>query len=229
MSAIDFTKKGQATSNCLDSSIYDYTVRRNDSFFSPKSWLCPDNVQPKKQGIRRIRKGEATVEFINELWPSQARPVKPEAYLVEENVHEPILHLQPEAKKNAVALTESIKIKEDIVREILSFKSLKDNWDGYGAIPLEIESALNAVNFIFLLDRRIKISPEDIYPNPNGTISMSWVSKNNDVLNLEIGNTSLSYYHERNNGIAEINNDVEITPENIREISKIILLFQANA
>src|SRR5690606_20136204 len=59
-------------------------------------------------------------------------------------------------------------VREDLVNEILSFKSLKENWDGYGAVPLEIKSASNALNILNKLDNTSISKVNEIYPNPHG-------------------------------------------------------------
>src|SRR3989339_991330 len=42
--------------------------------------------------------------------------------------------------------------RNDVINSIISFRSLENNWDGYGAVPLEVESASNAVSFLNLID-----------------------------------------------------------------------------
>lgn len=84
--------------------------------------------------------------------------------------------------------------KNEIIKEILSYKALNNNWDGYGAIPTEIESATNAILLIDLIGESIFTLVNEFYPNPNGTISFEWVNNSNEIFSLEVGNESMSYF-----------------------------------
>lgn len=108
-----------------------------------------------------------------------------------------------------------------LTERILSFKSLQESWDGYGAIPLEIKSACNAIDFInFLSEKNVYIDPTDIFPNPHGTISFIWENLYDERLSLEVGNNSLSYYSLFNGSKPEFFNDVELIDNNIENISR---------
>ncbi len=112
---------------------------------------------------------------------------------------------------------------KDLTEKILSFKSLQESWDGYGAIPLEIKSATNAIDFInFLSKNNTFINPTDVFPNPHGTISFIWENLYDERLSLEIGNNSLSYYSLFNGSKPEFFNDVELIDTNIDTISRTI-------
>lgn len=84
--------------------------------------------------------------------------------------------------------------KNEIIKEILSYKALNNNWDGYGAMPTEIESATNAILLIDLIGESIFTLVNEFYPNPNGTISFEWVNNSNEIFSLEVGNESMSYF-----------------------------------
>lgn len=131
-----------------------------------------------------------------------------------------------EYEKNAFSLEDysfcNIKSNtRNLTERILSFKSLQESWDGYGAIPLEIKSATNAIDFInFLSEKNVLVDPTDIFPNPHGTISFIWENLYDERLSLEIGNNSLSYYSLFNGSIPEFFNDVELIDNNIESISR---------
>lgn len=86
--------------------------------------------------------------------------------------------------------------KNTLVKEILSFKSLNNNWDGYGSYPLEVESASNALMLLDKFSEEIISKIIEVYPNPHGTVSMEWENSSKETLVLEIGNTSMSYFVE---------------------------------
>ncbi|WP_343696280.1 hypothetical protein [Flavobacterium sp.] len=115
--------------------------------------------------------------------------------------------------------------KKEIIESILSFKSLQESWDGYGAFPLQVKSAANAIDFLEVLDLSSEFfPPTDIFPNPTGTASLIWENDLEERLSLEIGNNAISYYTKFNGSEVEFFNDVEI---NELTIGSIIRKIQA--
>lgn len=97
-------------------------------------------------------------------------------------------------------------------QQILSFintelATLNDNWDGYGAVPIEKEVLSHLDYLIGKLPNPLvdTLKKDSILPNPNGTISIEW-SKNSYELFLEIGNHYATYYIKHNGKIETINN-----------------------
>lgn len=86
----------------------------------------------------------------------------------------------------------------DIIKKIVSFRSLNYSWDGYGAYPLEVEAASNAIQIVNQLPKIAIHTISDIFPNPNGTISFLWENENDERVSLEIGNSNFSYYVKYN-------------------------------
>lgn len=116
------------------------------------------------------------------------------------------------------------KNKEDKkvwIEKILSFKSLQESWDGFGAMPLEIKSATNAINFLNILSESQDFNnPTNIFPNPHGTVSLIWENLYSERISLEIGNSSLSYYSLYNRSNPEFFNNVELIDTNIETIAR---------
>lgn len=108
--------------------------------------------------------------------------------------------------------------KQELFKEICSFKTLVNNWDGYGATPLEAESAANAIFIISCLEDKVIEAITDIFPNPHGTISVIWYNENESTLSLEIGNHEIAYYIAVPNRKTEFFNNIEI---NDSELSKL--------
>lgn len=117
--------------------------------------------------------------------------------------------------------------KKECIESILSFRSLQESWDGYGAYPLEVKSATNSIEFLETLGLNHKfITPTDIFPNPTGTVSLIWENNEDERLSLEIGNNAYSYYTKFNVIGTEFFNDIEINESNIGNITrKIKALF----
>lgn len=112
---------------------------------------------------------------------------------------------------------------EKITGEILSFISLKENWDGFGAYPLERDGAVNALSLVNSLGSDIVGNISDLYPNSHGTISFEWEG-NASFLSLEIGNSSFSYYKESNSGTLYYDN-LELNGENISALKNNLQIF----
>lgn len=115
--------------------------------------------------------------------------------------------------------------KNDIVKEILSFKALNNNWDGYSSYPLEIESATNAIMLIDLIGETLFSSISEFYPNPHGTISFDWSNKSGETLSLEVGNETMSYYLDLASQETLYINNVNINVEEAERISEKIRLL----
>jgi hypothetical protein len=112
--------------------------------------------------------------------------------------------------------------KKALISEILSFKFLKVNWDGYGAIPLEIGSAVNSITFINSVEDKTISMLSDILPNPNGTITFIWENNSDEIMSLEIGNKTFSYYFSLLNNETIFVNNVTIDKKNISKIENFI-------
>jgi len=82
---------------------------------------------------------------------------------------------------------------EDIVSNILSFHTLKQDWDGYGAIPSNVKTCANSISFLVEV-KEFKDYITEVYPNPHGTISIEWEKLNNERLVVEIGEDGFSFY-----------------------------------
>lgn len=111
--------------------------------------------------------------------------------------------------------------KAECIEEILSFKSLQESWDGYGALPLQVKSAVNAITFLETYELKSNfIKPTDLFPNPSGTISLIWENSYEDRVSVEIGNQQISYYTKLNNSNPSFYNNIEITEFNVEDITR---------
>ena len=76
-------------------------------------------------------------------------------------------------------------------------RKLKQDWDGYGALPITAEGCSHARTFIALTPKGM-LMPE-ISPTSNGTISLEWESGNGDAY-VEIGRTRYSGHIQTRHG-----------------------------
>jgi hypothetical protein len=84
-------------------------------------------------------------------------------------------------------------ISKENQEALLEIIKLEQNWDGYNAIPIGLYVFYNTIK---LLDN-IKYEHEiyDIFPNPQGTISVTWQTENGKI-SVEIGKETMSYYYK---------------------------------
>jgi hypothetical protein len=80
----------------------------------------------------------------------------------------------------------------EIAREAIEQFSFQDaNWDGYGALPISLETKGNA---LVVLNTLAATAPApSVIPNPNGTLSFEWET-DQGLGKLEIGRTQYSFY-----------------------------------
>lgn len=92
-------------------------------------------------------------------------------------------------------LTQDITLlRKELSKNVLSFKTLIHNWDGYGAIPPSVECAVNTLSFLNSVnDYAVLESIDDYYPNPNGTITFIW-EKDKNTVQVEFGAKTMSYF-----------------------------------
>ena len=67
--------------------------------------------------------------------------------------------------------------KNNLLQELEKIKNLEEDWDNYGADPINKRVIANAE---FLINN-LEIEPINIAPTPWGTIQMYWKSKNTDI------------------------------------------------
>ena len=108
------------------------------------------------------------------------------------------------------AIPRPITFRRDILLEILSFKALNQNWDGYEAIPAEVETSQNTVSLIYAIDNTVVEQITNIYPNPNGTITIEWEITEKGEIVLEVDNTGWGYYLIREGEETIYNEDLQM-------------------
>jgi hypothetical protein len=112
--------------------------------------------------------------------------------------------------------------KHSLLKNILSYKSLTESWDGYGAIPLEIDSATNSIQLLDLIGENIFCTVSDFYPNPNGTITFEWENSENEIVSLEVGNNTFSYFVEMASLDIMFFNNKSINAKEAKKLSEFI-------
>ena len=112
--------------------------------------------------------------------------------------------------------------KQNLIKEILSFKALNESWDGFGSLPLEIETTYNTLLLIDLIGEHIFCTVNEFYPNPNGTITFEWMNSENETVSVEIGNNTFSYFVELASMETKFFNNKNINAEEAKILAEFI-------
>lgn len=109
--------------------------------------------------------------------------------------------------------------KKAVINDIEALKKLEANWDGYGAMPILATSINNAKEIV--LNKIISADNiEDIQPNPNGTVTITWSKENNQVC-LEVGTEKMSFFADIN-GKTSYSKTEKVTKENTLKLASYV-------
>ncbi len=111
-------------------------------------------------------------------------------------------------------------VRQNLMDQLMSFRSLVQSWDGYGAIPTGARCAATAVKVINGLSNQAIDEMEDFYPNSNGSVSFKWANVLDEKLSLSVGSDSFSYYCRRNGMEAELFDEVPINEITINKLNE---------
>ena len=111
---------------------------------------------------------------------------------------------------SAIVVNNNDLVRQTLLDQLMSFKSLIHSWDGYGAIPTSARSAASAVRVMEGLSNQAIEELDDFFPNTNGSVSFKWVNALGEKLSLSVGAESFSYYCKRNGVDVEMFDDVSI-------------------
>ena len=118
------------------------------------------------------------------------------------------------------------ELRKASYEQILSFKSLDNNWDGFGAIPINVQCATSALCIINYLEEPELSTIIDIFPNTNGSVCIKWGNNNGERLTLSIGADTFSFYLKKNGFDAEFYDNQDINEVStsflVRKIKSII-------
>ncbi|MCH8844243.1 MAG: hypothetical protein IID61_14885 [SAR324 cluster bacterium] len=106
------------------------------------------------------------------------------------------------------------RLRSAIIK-LASFLSLEEDWDSYGALPIDIEMINRALSILSNITKESTPLP-DIFPTSGGGICFEWNSKQ-AALEVEIDpNSPISYYFEK----GETEEEGEIEGEGLSKVSK---------
>ena len=196
----------------------DYIIKENDLFEEETPWLLPSLNKLKVPSFKRT--GFETELF--GVYTKNKRHHQTDKILL--SFLMPGTEVEV-AAHNQIDEHSHVLTKDHFIRTILSFKTLVNNWDGYGAIPLELDSASNSIKIITLASDFMVSKIEDLYPNPNGTVSILWKNRNDETVSVEIGNNSMSYYVMQKDKDPEFFDNVPIDSSSVEKLSSFVRLL----
>ena len=114
----------------------------------------------------------------------------PGAYYISSGVSESALEIQEVTMNLKFDFTRSVTFGEHVAKMldslIIAYEEYsRENWDGYNAKSIDMESYRNAVNFALSLPSRIP-NP-DIYVAPNGEVTFEWYEGKRKIFTVSIG------------------------------------------
>lgn len=100
-------------------------------------------------------------------------------------------------QKDAMLVEESKR--ESWKVETMALAKLTENWDGEGAQRVSTTAINNVLNLLNHTSVRVDLL-QDIYANPNGTVSVEWENDCHEYAGVQIGRKQMSYYVTRHKG-----------------------------
>lgn len=120
---------------------------------------------------------------------------------------------------SAIVVNNNDMVRQTLLDQLMSFRSLIHSWDGYGAVPTTARCAASVVRVMEGLSNQAIEEMEDFFPNTNGSVSFKWVNALGEKLSLSIGVDSFSYYSKRNGVEVEMFDEVIINKETIEKLN----------
>ena len=112
------------------------------------------------------------------------------------------------------------KAMNEIRETILSSRALANNWDGFGAVPVGVQSASMAISLLENLTPAAIKQIDDCFPESNGTISLKWKNEYAERISVNVGSTGMSYYVKLLGEETEYFNSIEINEQSVQMLSK---------
>ncbi len=113
------------------------------------------------------------------------------------NYHLPALFNTPPAKIENIEILVSFAVQ----RRLAEIADLRENWDGYGALPIDKKAIENTEKLLKCLPIQAKMALhfENLVPASHGTVNLEW-SVGDYFVSLEIGNEEIAFFSELPDG-----------------------------
>lgn len=105
---------------------------------------------------------------------------------------------------------ENTILNQELNKAIASIEMLEDNWDGYGAAKPSKNVIAQVRNLLAALPNQFveNLTSDNIYPNPNGTVTIEWTNENEEIASIEIGDKNSTFYSKFNNSSLYTNDHI---------------------
>lgn len=119
---------------------------------------------------------------------------------------------------------------QDFISQVISFRALDKNWNGYGAIPVSAVAAGASTTVIRHLSEKSLEQISDVFPNANGTVSFKWSNSFGEKVSLCVGVNGMSYYVAKLQQEVSFFDDIETSPDAIAALDgEILSIVSVNA
>lgn len=124
---------------------------------------------------------------------------------------------QPSTPDNRISLSELADDKQDVIKRLNGFRTLKDNWDGYGALAVVDAAYNNAMSIVERVDAD-SLHRWNFFPSVNGTILMT--VKGRRLSTIDIGANRFSAYASEFDGDNFIDVTADFNPVSVAGLIK---------
>ncbi|MBG8555041.1 hypothetical protein [Hymenobacter guriensis] len=128
---------------------------------------------------------------------------------------------------------QNAKVKEAAARAALSarirsYANLQEGWDGYNANAVHESAIINCEALVNNLPFDIidKFSINDIYPTPNGTITIE-IGDSENYFVIDTGKAQVLYYFRFEDNLKGLDEAVDFTADVVEKISELFTEFQS--
>ncbi len=186
-----------------------------------------EHLHEKRDSNNYILRANIVIAVISTMTLSQINNTKPINFQYSEEIQKLSLEGTEKVINNISNYSNdlnknSVFDRSILFEKILSFKSLVYCWDGYNALPTGIKCAANAIEIVTKLDSHLLKKISDLFPNPNGTITFEWENNHDEIVSMEVGKETFTYFVAFNSFETKFFNKQKISFENIKTLKEYI-------
>jgi hypothetical protein len=151
------------------------------------------------------------------------------------DIYDDIVNRALAVQEESAVIIERAKNQETAIRRatrecLAEYTNYGTGWDGENANAIETACLRNTELLIenLPLDFIKKVGIDNIFPTPNGTMTME-VGDDSQYFVIDVGNTRVLYYYRFNNFIAGLNESVSFSEEIFQKITELFSEFNGKS